>query len=44
MNDFPVACYLLLESYKTDENPIATINFHFISKPNEETAFILNSG
>ena len=27
-----------------DENPFATINFHFISKSNEETAFILNAG
>ena len=44
MNDFPIACYLLLESYQIDENPFATSNFHFISKSNEETAFILNSG
>ena len=44
MNNFPIACYLLLESYKIDENPFATINFHFISKSNEETAFILNAG
>lgn len=39
MNDFPHS-HLLLESYKIDENPFATINFHFISKSNEETVIL----
>lgn len=41
MNEFPIICYLPLESYKIDENLFATINSHFIPKSNEETSFIL---